>query len=491
MITIRFLSKPTHKLREYKIPLEKALLIPLIRDIYNEDQNDVIELPRGEEAFEYIYSDFKSDYDEIFDCIDDFQKFQITYGDTIEFIPYTNNLYLKLYNKSLTEITEIYHSFNYFGIDMKPLVDVIQQIVIDRHCQKVENFFKKYKQYLSNASFNGNTSVHESFFTYTGNQKIYSHPNISEKFIIENKAYELCYILKNPNITESYIKSKPEISLLDICKYYWNGEYIEKRFDEFLPYHMTAVFQNKSLSCQFYEKFIVRFGYNDVSWSSLSKNKNLSEEFVRKYNNRFFILPVNNYSESFCEQFINSPNMNWNNICANQNLPNTFFEKYFEIWRTNRKNWEIICKNPNIPQHFFEKHMDSFDDKLYSHLCLNSGLSEDFFNSLDSSKLDWENLCSNINLSESFFEKNFELLKTEKCWKNLCGNPNLSVDFFEKIINNTKGYKQTKNIDWEILSRNPFKIDNPFDFLEIPTQQFVSIDEQQPVFTFEIMFVND
>ncbi len=67
--------------------------------------------------------------------------------------------------------------------------------------------------------------------------------------------------------------------------------------------------------------------------------------------------------------------------------------------------------NRKKAEQFFDKHINDFGLNLI-HICLNTNLSEEFFDThiLNGIKFNWDCLCENTNLSEEFFERHLDKL---------------------------------------------------------------------------------
>lgn len=70
---------------------------------------------------------------------------------------------------------------------------------------------------------------------------------------------------------------------------------------------------------------------NKIDWENISKNKNLTENFIREFENNidwFYISGFQNLSEDFLLEFKNK--IYWNNIAYNKNLSlsKNFTEKF-------------------------------------------------------------------------------------------------------------------------------------------------------------------
>lgn len=156
---------------------------------------------------------------------------------------------------------------------------------------------------------------------------------------------------------------------------------------------------------QFFEKYIEYLP--NQYWEDLSLNPCLSEEFFEKHKDK----------------------VDWNSIFGNPNLSEEFFEKYID-----KVNWYRLCSI--ISEQFFEKYKDRIfsedverDSILWKRLCMNTNLSEEFFEKYID-KLEWWYILENPSISEEFFERHWDRVKEFK--SAYIRNPG-SESFIEKI----------------------------------------------------------
>src|SRR3712207_3292379 len=92
-------------------------------------------------------------------------------------------------------------------------------------------------------------------------------------------------------------------------------------------------------------------------WNKISKNKNLTKEFIEKYQDKIDwdeICIYQELSESFMEKYANK--LNWDLISKYQKLSEEFIEKH-----ANKVNWFWIGKYQKLSEAFIEKYKDKLD----------------------------------------------------------------------------------------------------------------------------------
>lgn len=221
---------------------------------------------------------------------------------------------------------------------------------------------------------------------------------------------------------------------------------------------------------QFFEQFLYvkLFGFNtsilhfDISY--LCNNTSLPESFFEKHSS--YLKSKNSFdsifkhvSESFIEKYINViEDSGWINICMNDNVSETFFEKYI-----GQVFWKDICYNKNLSESFYIKHMDKIKSyysnwssgmiHFWEALCKNPNLSESFFEKYRD-YINIFSLCENSNISESFFERYLETqdeFTRQSIVSQLCYNHNISQKFFEKYIHDFND----PAMNYQVLCSNP------------------------------------
>jgi hypothetical protein len=147
--------------------------------------------------------------------------------------------------------------------------------------------------------------------------------------------------------------------------------------------------------------------------------KKLAKYIKEKYIDRKSI-------ERFFEKVCGDKNFYWNYSCGNPNISETFFEKYIHKKRDNSDNWNYFFSNKNISENIFKKYIKK-DELISQYLCMNTSISEEFFETLinEGYKMNWYYLSGNTNISEKFFEK-YISIGIEFSWEKLCLNTNLS-----------------------------------------------------------------
>ena len=291
-------------------------------------------------------------------------------------------------------------------------------------------------------------------------EKINKPPSFVKKHFYGIKKINSSELLKNPNISEEFIK-----------KYIINNQINDTDW--------SYLCENTNLSEQFFETY-EKLGVLD--WRSLCKNTNLSEEFFKihiqkiKHESWFYLCKNPNMSEEFFETC--NLKIFWESLCQNTNMSEEFFERH--LLKGLKLNWKSLCLNTNISEKFFERHLDKISEKDCYSLCRNTNLSEAFFerhiNNVIWSPLSrntnmseefferhinnivWSSVCENTNLSEKFFERHLNKI-TEKDWYYLCRNTNLSEEFFERHLINSKTSNKIKNY-YNHLFCNTFRVNH-------------------------------
>lgn len=154
-------------------------------------------------------------------------------------------------------------------------------------------------------------------------------------------------------------------------------------------------------------EFCVRHRRNSILWSELSRRHDLTEDFIREFNNNIHwrILSGSSnlvLSDDFLMEFEDKVDWNW--ISSYKRLES----KDLKRWK-NKLNWGFISSNQKLT-----------DEDIYNYSYL----------------LDWERLACKQKLSERVMEDMFDSLNTEF----LTRFQKLSESFIERHIDKFKPY---------------------------------------------------
>ena len=123
------------------------------------------------------------------------------------------------------------------------------------------------------------------------------------------------------------------------------------------------------------EKFIEKY-MDEIDWESVCANQNLSEEFIEKYKDKIDWDSLSIFGE-LTEDFIEKYNdkLDWNDICHYQRLSESFMEKY-----QDKINWQIISRDQSLSEQFIEKFQDRVD---WNSIINCQTLSKEFLNKFE------------------------------------------------------------------------------------------------------------
>jgi hypothetical protein len=229
-------------------------------------------------------------------------------------------------------------------------------------------------------------------------------------------------------------------------------------YDQLLPFTPKFLEENvssldwKQISGNFYVPYSFLLKHKDkIVWTELSYKKDIPIEFIEDH-----LEDIDWNGSMFPEEFIEKhmkteykQNIDWNFICERPDLSIEFYEKHL-----NKLKWTELCKNEKIPLSFFEKYCKH---PKYKH------------------KIDWVELSGNKNIPLSFLEQNLSKIN----WHALNQNPNLTPEFIEKY----------KNIEWdwtELSSNEGLPISFFQQNLDRLDWQMISANENIPIWFFEL-----
>jgi hypothetical protein len=236
---------------------------------------------------------------------------------------------------------------------------------------------------------------------------------------------------------------------------------------------------NPTISEAFFRRYLGAFVLN---WQSLSRNKNLSEDFFRTGllleqegkmtigrvdKSAFFYNP--NLSDDFLMEIAENYDLNWlvvSSACSSE---------IFLRWAIENKkpvSWTHLCENRHMSEEFFHEMIQKKRSVDWFGLCGNQNLTDKFF-LLEEERGNFElnfSFFGNCRISKSLILKKIKQVETssrltrflhpirpEDMWCELSKNTSLGEDFF------LEAYERGKPIVWCHLSRNEGVGDNFFE----------------------------
>ena len=172
-------------------------------------------------------------------------------------------------------------------------------------------------------------------------------------------------------------KSLDDVNWLNVSRNIQLSENFIREFKDKVYWIEISYYQNLS------ENFIKEFQYS-VKWNYISERQKLSEEFIREFHNIVNWDNISKYqklSENFIKKFQNR--VNWNNISAYQKLSENFIRKF-----KDKVYWIIISINQKLSENFIRE----FKDKIYwCYIVRFQKLSDDFIENFNITidKDDW------------------------------------------------------------------------------------------------------
>jgi len=251
----------------------------------------------------------------------------------------------------------------------------------------------------------------------------------------------LQYINKIPKNKWSYYKISRNENI--------TPTFINQNLDYEWSYYELS--QNKIITEDFIEQHI----NENWSWIYLSDNTNLSSEFIIKYIDKNWqynnLLKNYNLSLYAVELIINKINSNkysyinnsmyFIDLHNNKNLTLDFIEKY----NNERWNWYDLSSSNIMTLDFIKKYMYDYRSWNFDYIILNYTLDEEFIIKLLDDKCNFYlengnfvrelilNPLVNKKIIEKFIHKKF-------IFQMSINNPNISLDFINKHINNYDTY---------------------------------------------------
>jgi hypothetical protein len=214
--------------------------------------------------------------------------------------------------------------------------------------------------------------------------KYVDHKSV-ENFFLKNR---LEYVLGNPNISDSYVRKV--IRKFDDCHWETVSENSSVSLELMMEYEANIdwpkISKRKGLPIWFVNKYQDRLDWiavcafaalddvfvnqmpeNRKNWKSLATNSHLSESFIEANIDNGNINAVSdiNYlvwnkglSENFFLKYVDNLILctNLSELCSNPNLGADFYTKIIQDHPRVELNWNILCLNSSLPQSFFEQH---------------------------------------------------------------------------------------------------------------------------------------
>ena len=297
------------------------------------------------------------------------------------------------------------------------------------------------------------------------------------------------------NIQLDYFGYEPAIEYLnkkifeiELCREYKNT------YDFLDTYKDVILFEscsNTKLPLEFCNKYKL-----SLSKDYLSKNENITEEFILRNSNIMDLYVLNRhykFSVEFLDKYSNFIVLN--HLAFNKHIPESFFEKFisFEESKDNSQFWLNISLNTNISETFLEKYIHKINFISVSHntniterfarkyihkldfyeLSANTGLSNEFLDKY-SEKIHWARFSQYNNITDWFYDKHeANIIKNE-----LSKNQNLTQEFVKKYIH---------ILNEKLLIMHNRKL--PFEFVYNTLHTFkdirLSIDNKKSIYVHE------
>ena len=160
---------------------------------------------------------------------------------------------------------------------------------------------------------------------------------------------------------------------------------------------------------------------DDVNWLNVSRNIQLSENFIREFKDKVDWVRISTHqklSEEFIKEFQNS--VNWSYISIYQKLSEEFIREF-----QNRVNWDYISKYQKLSENFIRE----FQDKVnWIYISGYQNLSENFIREFKDNVY-WIIISINQKLSENFIRE----FKDKIYWCYIIRFQKLSDDFIENF----------------------------------------------------------
>lgn len=176
-------------------------------------------------------------------------------------------------------------------------------------------------------------------------------------------------------------------------------------------------------------------------WADISEHQNLSEEFIREFQDKVNWLPISKYqklSESFIREFRDK--VNWLLISIYQSLSEDFIREF-----QDKVDWYHISTRKKLSESFIREFKDYVDWELIS---MFQKLSENFIRELQDKIYWWSHISAYQKLSENFIRE----FKDKVNWACILAYQKLSEPFIREF----EDY-----VDWYCISKYQ-KLSNEF-----------------------------
>lgn len=249
--------------------------------------------------------------------------------------------------------------------------------------------------------------------------------------------------LLNPNVTKEdlikfkeYLDSHPskakKISWDKIVQVKLSDDFINI-FSDYLNWKDISEYQDLS------EEMIEKHA-NKVNWEYISRFQNLSEDFIRKHKNDVDWKKISYYQENlsipFIEEFINYLDLYGILVNSNLSLSEEFIKKYADKFFKSHDLQRRLFANQNISPELFEYFLKNKYPILISSLIAyiiqnQNNISKEFIEKYNKD-IDWKDICDQFHkLKEPFMRKFHEYLD----WDLVSKAQKLSEKFIEDFQN--------------------------------------------------------
>ena len=280
-------------------------------------------------------------------------------------------------------------------------------------------------------------------YPYKWNYWILSkNPNITKEFILKYpyQNWDIGYLIKNNKITDFKSLSKfKNIELNIICEYsnkHWDWEWIIENTNIMLKKYIStnhiSHYHELSKNLNLTEEFILKYPYQNWDIKHLIKNNKITDfKSLSRFKNINYII-INNYKNKpwDWEWLIENTDIN-----VEEYIPLNLIKKYLYKW-----NYYFLSKNPNLTKEFILKYPYKNWDITY--LIENNKIID--FNALTKFK----------NINQSIIDN-----YPDKPWDWIWLIENTSINI-EKCISMDLIKKYLYKWDYQILSKNPNLTEN-------------------------------
>lgn len=215
------------------------------------------------------------------------------------------------------------------------------------------------------------------------------------------------------------------------------------------------------------EILLEKYPYKRWDWKFLSVNPNITQDFIKRYpdkpwiidNNKYITRTVNNYLDDDYDTFTIKLNEyeKWAVISQDLTITLDFIEKNIDM----PFNWHFISRNPNITIDFIKKYPNV--QWNWRNISENKGISMNDIEMNPDMPWNLNGISCNPNLTSEFIEKypeNRSASDKSWNWELISQNPNINIEYIEKKYVSCISSSEWK---WVIISRSP---SITFDFIE-------------------------